>query len=85
MDSFVLVAYANLENFKNPFATIIYMSELYFRFRRFIVGTNEKRDFYELWQHHKMLNTMEMSEVWPNTHDEGYIHQFQPEPTHKIH
>ena len=63
MDSFVLVAYENLENFKNPFATIINLSELYFRFRRFIVGTNEKRDFYELWQHHKMLNTMEMSEV----------------------
>ena len=34
MDSFVLVAYANLENFKNPFAMIISLSELYFRFRR---------------------------------------------------
>ena len=34
MNSFVLVAYANLENFKNPFAMIISLSELYFRFRR---------------------------------------------------
>ena len=27
------------------------------------VGTNEKSDFYELWQQHKLLKTMEMSEV----------------------
>ena len=26
---------------------------------------------------------MEMSEAWPDTFDEEYIHQFQPEPTHK--
>ena len=25
-----------------------------------------------------------MSETWPNTYDEGYLQQFQPEPTHKI-
>ena len=24
-------------------------------------------------------------EAWPETYDEGYIHQFQPETTHKIH
>ena len=24
-------------------------------------------------------------EAWPDTFDEGYIHQFQPSPTHKIH
>ena len=24
--------------------------------------------------------TMEMSEAWPDTFDEGYIHQFQREP-----
>ena len=28
---------------------------------------------------------MEMSEAWPHIYDEGYIFQFQPEPTHKIH
>ena len=39
-------------------------------------GTNEKSDFYELWQHHKQLETMKMSEAWPNSFDEGYIHQF---------
>ena len=31
--------------------------------------------FCELWQQHK-LKTMEMSEVWPDTYDEGYMHQF---------
>ena len=29
--------------------------------------------------------TMEMSGGWHDTDDEVYIHQFQPEPTHKIH
>ena len=28
---------------------------------------------------------MEMSEAWLDTFDEGYVHQFQREPTHKIH
>ena len=44
-----------------------------------------KNDFYELWQQHKQLKTMGMSEAWPDIFYEGYRHQFQPEPTHKIH
>ena len=47
-------------------------------------GINEKNDLYELWQQRKQLKTMEMSETWPNTFYEGYIHQFQPEPTQII-
>ena len=31
------------------------------------------------------MENMEMSEVWPDTYYDEYIHQFQPEPTHKIH
>ena len=31
------------------------------------------------------MKKVEMSEAWPDTFNEGYIHQFQPEPTHKIH
>ena len=31
------------------------------------------------------LKTMEMGDVWPDTFDEGYKNNFQPEPTHKIH
>ena len=34
-----------------------------------------KSDFYELWEQHKQLKTMEMSEAWPDTYDEGYIHR----------
>ena len=33
----------------------------------------------------KQLKTMEMSDAWTGTYNEGYIHQFQPEPNHKIH
>ena len=44
-----------------------------------------KSDFYELWQQHKQLKTMEMSEAWLDTFDEEYIHQFLPEPIHKVH
>ena len=47
-------------------------------------GTNKKSDFYELWQPHKQQKTMEMSEALPDIFNEGYVNQFQPEPTHKI-
>ena len=51
-------------SFKNPFAMITSLSKLYFRFRRFILLVKTKAsDFYELWQHHKQLKTMEMSEA----------------------
>ena len=48
-------------------------------------GTIKKSNLYELWQQHKQLQTMEMSKAWPDTFDEEYKHQFQPEHTHKIH
>ena len=43
MDSFVLLAYANIGSFKNPFATITSLPELYFRFRRFILLVQTKK------------------------------------------
>ena len=43
MDSFVLVAYASLAVSRNPFATITSLSELYFRFRRFILLVQTKK------------------------------------------
>ena len=49
------------------------------------VGTNKISDLYEIWQQHKQLKTIEMSEAWPDTYDEAYILQFQPEITPKIH
>ena len=73
-------------SFKNPFARINNLPEIYFRFRRFTLWVQMKKShFYELWQQPKQLKTMEMSEAWSDTFDEGYIHQSQPEPTHKIH
>ena len=53
------------------------MEKIYF------VGTNEGSNFDELWQQHELLKTVEIIEVSPDTYDEGYIHQFQPELTHK--
>ena len=44
----------------------------------------KKNDFYELWQQHKQLKIMEMSETWPDTFDEVHIHHFQPESTPKF-
>ena len=71
-------------SFKNPFAMIASLSELYFRFRRFILLLQmEKNDFYELLQQ-LLLKTMELSEFWTDTYNEGYMHQFQPGLTHKI-
>ena len=58
--------------------------ELYFKNQKiYPFGTNEKGDFYELWQQHKQLKIIGMSEAWADIFYEGYIHQFQPEPTHK--
>ena len=43
-------------------ATITSLSELYFRFRGFILLVQTKKsDFYGLWQQRKLLKTMEMS------------------------
>ena len=34
---------------------------------------------------HTQLKAVEMSGAWADTFNEGDIHQFQPEPTHKVH
>ena len=62
MDSFVLVAYENLAASR----TLLQRSLACLNFTlgsENSVGTNEKSNFYELWQHQKLLNTMDMSEV----------------------
>ena len=33
----------------------------------------KRKNFYELWQQHKQFKTMEMSEVWPDSFDEGIV------------
>ena len=56
--------------FQNPFTMTTSMSELFFRFRRFILLVQTKKsDFYELWQQHKQLKNMEMTEACPDTFD----------------
>ena len=66
---FCFIIICKFGSFKNPLATI----------------ANEKNDFSGLWQQHKQLKTIDISEASPDTYHEGYIHQLQPEPTFKIH
>ena len=57
---FCFSSICKFDSFKNPFATITSLSELYFRFRRFILLVRTKK---VLWQQHKQVKTMEVSEV----------------------
>ena len=84
MDSFVLVEYASLAAWKTFLQQLLACLNFTLDSEIYSVGIDEKSDFYELWQQHQLLKTMEMSEVWTDTYDEGYVHQFQPEPTNKI-
>ena len=60
---FCFISICRLGGSKNPFVTITSLSEFCFRFRRFIVGTDEKSGFYKLWQQYKQLKTVQMSEA----------------------
>ena len=51
---------------QEPFYNNYYLSEIYFKFCRFILLVQTKPEkLYKLWQQHKQLKAMEMSEVWP--------------------
>ena len=78
---FWLSSICKFGSFKNTFATITRLPDLYFRFSWY----KQKSDFYQLWEQHKLQKTVKMSEVQPDAYHERYIHQFQPEPTLKIH
>ena len=61
---FCLSSICKFGSFKNPFAMITSLSELYFRFRTFILLVQTKKsDLYELWQQLKQLKTMEISRL----------------------
>ena len=89
MDSFILVAYANTtasRTFLQQLLACLNFTldsefQLYFRF----ILIKQKSNFYELWQQHKLLKTVEMSEVLSDIYDEGHTHHFQPEHNHKKH
>ena len=69
---FCFISICKFGNFKNPFATITSLPELYFRFRRFILLVQTKKWFLfkKVISIISMLQTMEMSDVWPDTYDE---------------
>ena len=80
MDSFYLLAEASLAASKTLVQWLL-VPELYFRFGRFTLLVQTKRsDFYELWQEHKQLKTMEMSKAWPDIFIEGYIYNIYMNP-----
>ena len=61
---FCVITVCMFSSFKNLFATNHCLSELYFSFRRFILLVQTKKsNFYVLWQQHKYMKTMEMSEA----------------------
>ena len=59
---FCFISICKFGSFKNPFTTNTSLSELQIQ-KIYPFGTNKKSDFYELWQQHKQLQTMEMSEA----------------------
>ena len=67
MESFVLFnSICKFGIFKNPFAMVTCLSDIYFRLRRFLLLVKTKKsNFYELWQQHRQLKTIEMTEAWP--------------------
>ena len=63
MDSFVLVAYGSLAASRTLLQRLRACLNFTLDSEDLFVDTNEKSDFYGLWQQHKLLKTMEMSEV----------------------
>ena len=85
MDSFVLLAYASLAASRTLLQRLLACLNFTLESEDLSFWYKQKSNLYELWQQHKQLKTREMSEAWPDIFYEGYMHQFQPEPTHKIH
>ena len=61
---FCFISISKFGSFKNLFPMINSLSKFTLDSKIYSIGTNEKKkDFYELWQHHQQLKTMEMSEI----------------------
>ena len=63
MDSFVLVAYASLAASGTPLQRLLACPNITLDSQNLFCWYKQKSDFYELWQQHKLLKTMEISEV----------------------
>ena len=74
-------------SFKNHFATITCLSELYFRFKRFILLVHTKKvismNYGSSTSSSKPWRLVRLDLILMRR--DRKIHQFQPEPTHKIH
>ena len=57
IDSYALLAYASLAASRSLLRQLLASLKIY------SVGTDKKSDFYELWQQHKQLKTLEMSQA----------------------
>ena len=72
-------------SFKNPFATITSLSELYFRFRKFILLVQTRKmismNYGSCTSSWKPVRWVRLDLILTRRD----IHQFQPEPTCKIH
>ena len=69
MDSFILVAYVSLPASRTFVQWLLACLNLTLDSKDLLCWYKQKSGFYELWQQHKLLKTMEMSEVWPDTYD----------------
>ena len=63
MDSFVLLAYASLAASGTLLQRLLACLNFTLESEDFSLWCNEKSDFYELWQQHKQLKTMEINEA----------------------
>ena len=82
---FCFITICKFDSFKNTFATITSLSELYFRFRRLILLVQTKEVISM-----KYSSSTSSCKPWRCVRLDliltmRAIHQFQPDPTHKIH
>ena len=72
MDSFVLLAYASLAASRTLLQQLLAYLNFTLDSEDLFCWCIQKSDFYEPWQQHKLLKTMELCEVCPDTCDETY-------------
>ena len=66
LDSLVLLAYASLAASRTLWQWLLACVSFSLGSEDLLFWYKPKSDFYELWQQHKQLKTMEMSGTWPD-------------------
>ena len=72
MDSFVLLTYASLAASRTLWQRLLGCLNFTLDSEDLFCWYKQKSDFYELWQQHKQLKTIKISEAWPDICNEGY-------------